>query len=356
MNPENIVSLIKKYQEGKCTPEEEEVLLYWFNAIQFGQGSGSERTPDLPAKERMWEAIHKHRKASEERLKLPVSRWWQSRWMRVAYAGILVLFAAGMYFFDEVLPQTAPSEASTPAIAKGWQSVENDGLAACAVLLNDGSKVTLKPGARLSHPALFDPEVRMVRLEGDGTFDVSSNPRQPFFVYSGGICTKVLGTSFTITNGNDGSIEVAVHSGRVLVEKAGGRGRSPGNSLNEVLLTPNKKVVFFEADESFVLGLVDKPQLLRNPGNLYTTTDAFDFDEVLLGDVLKRIENAYGVEIHLENPYAADCPVTANLNDDNMYDKLDVIAAILNFSLEIQGDQIYLKGDGCKNGVRPDLP
>lgn len=348
MDLRSISQLIEKYSAGKCTPEEKEILYYWFNAINYEPADHEESLADPSVKKRIWEAVLRQRKdASEKEPGIPVFRWWQSAWFRLACAAVLLLLAAGGYLSNRQVFED-PVRALSAEDQHGWLSFRNDTGEPATLLLEDSSRITLEPGALLAYPSSFDPSRRLVRLEGTGTFDITPDPGRPFLVYSRDICTKVLGTSFTITNETDGSIEVAVHSGKVSVEKTAGHKQT---RPEKVVLTPNRKVVFYERDEAFTVALVDKPQLLPEFSAVNREESVFAFDETPLAEVLKTIDKAYGVPIHLENPGIADCPVTANLNDDNLYSKLEVIAAILNLTTEVRGDQIYLKGDGCKSDL-----
>ncbi len=348
MDLRSISKLIEKYKEGKCTPEEKEILYYWFDAINYEPASNDEGLSDPSVKKRIWEAVLRQRRGtSEKERNIPVAGWWQSTWFRLACASILLLLAVGGYLSNRTVFEE-PIRALSSEEQQGWLSFRNETEEPATLLLEDSSRITLEPGGLLTYPSSFDSSKRLVRLEGTGTFDITPDPGRPFLVYSKDICTKVLGTSFTITNETDGSIEVAVHSGKVSVEKTANYKQT---RPEKVVLTPNRKVVFYQRDETFTVALVDRPQLLPEFSAIHREDDVFVFDETPLAEVLKKIDKAYGVPIHLENPGIADCPVTANLNDDNLYSKLEVIAAILNLTTEVRGDQVYLKGDGCKGDL-----
>ena len=82
------------------------------------------------------------------------------------------------------------------------------------VQLPDGSKVTLSKDSRLSYGKKFDGNKREVFLSGEAFFEVAKNPARPFLVYSNGLITKVLGTSFKITAfEQDTRVVVAVKTG-----------------------------------------------------------------------------------------------------------------------------------------------
>ena len=66
------------------------------------------------------------------------------------------------------------------------------------ITLSDGSSVLLQPNSKLSYPKIFTGNERKVYLSGEGFFEISKNPKKPFFVYANEIVTKVVGTSFRV--------------------------------------------------------------------------------------------------------------------------------------------------------------
>jgi transmembrane sensor len=86
------------------------------------------------------------------------------------------------------------------------------------VLLQDGSSVVLQPGGRLSYSEGANRKRREVTLTGKAFFEIVKNKQKPFLVYSYGLATKVLGTSFTIDASSESKdIKVEVRTGTVSV-------------------------------------------------------------------------------------------------------------------------------------------
>ena len=85
----------------------------------------------------------------------------------------------------------------------------------------DGSTVLLRPNS-----SLFELGEHRLRLEGDGFFDVTSNPARVFSVETAGGLIEVLGTRFSVTARNEdtrvfleeGSVRFSAGQGRVLLE------------------------------------------------------------------------------------------------------------------------------------------
>lgn len=85
----------------------------------------------------------------------------------------------------------------------------------------DGSSVLLRP-----HSSLYQLGAHTLRLEGDGFFDVTTNPDRIFSVETAGGLIEVLGTRFSVTARNEdtrvfleeGRVRFSAGQGKVLLE------------------------------------------------------------------------------------------------------------------------------------------
>ncbi|MGB5990203.1 MAG: FecR domain-containing protein [Marinifilaceae bacterium] len=85
------------------------------------------------------------------------------------------------------------------------------------LVLSDGTKVWLNSKSSLKFPVVFGEEVRMVFLEGEAFFEVTSDKNRPFIVNSKNVKTRVFGTSFNVSSyGN--SVLTTLLEGSVLIE------------------------------------------------------------------------------------------------------------------------------------------
>jgi transmembrane sensor len=64
--------------------------------------------------------------------------------------------------------------------------------------LADGTRVWLNASSRLSFPSFFTGNQRLVELEGEAYFEVAQNKSQPFVVKAKGTNVEVLGTAFNM--------------------------------------------------------------------------------------------------------------------------------------------------------------
>jgi ferric-dicitrate binding protein FerR (iron transport regulator) len=104
---------------------------------------------------------------------------------------------------------TLATHGSTYTTAKGQRAT---------ITLPDGSTVVLNVASRLEVPADYASGNRALRLTGEALFSIVPNARRAVTVTSGGVTTRVLGTSFVVRHyPDDTATVVAVQNGKVAV-------------------------------------------------------------------------------------------------------------------------------------------
>ncbi|MER0439578.1 FecR family protein [Emticicia sp. W12TSBA100-4] len=223
----------------------------------------------------------------------------------------------------------------------GWAKYENVSAKELKITLPDGSVVVMKPKTQLSYNQ-SDTKFREVNLIGEAFFDVMHDATRPFLIYTGKMTTKVLGTSFSVkAYPSMKKSEVSVVSGKVTVFEKDAEDKQN----NGVILTPNLKVTFFDEEEHFVTGLVEKPEVLTtiNKENL-----SFNFQDAPLNEVLTALEKAYGIEMVLERESLGKCTLNGDLTEMPLFTKLDIITRSLNATYQVKGTSILVSGAGCE--------
>ncbi|KAA0988906.1 FecR family protein [Dyadobacter aurulentus] len=214
------------------------------------------------------------------------------------------------------------------------------------IYLPDSSTVLLFPASKMSYPTTYGNQIRNIYLSGKADFDVRKNPERPFLVYANEIITKVLGTSFQVSAfEKDADIVVKVQSGQVSVyqEKEYVTSDQQHSEKAGVLLLPNQQVVFKRTGEQFNKAIVENPVLLPA-----TPAGAFVYDETPVLQVLKEIEVAYGVDIVYSDELLQSCELTANLSEEPLRGKLDILCRSIGATYEIVDAQIIITSKGCK--------
>lgn len=203
------------------------------------------------------------------------------------------------------------------------------------VLLPDGSTVMLNDNSELKFTYASDR--REVELNGEAYFDVAFDHRKPFYVRTGKLLTKVLGTSFSIrAYRSQKEYQVAVTRGRVQVS-------DDTNSRSYGVLTPDEQLAVNPQTEAVVKTASKKPSMLSWRDTFFILND------VSLEKAGKLIYERYRVNIKFKNPALAKCEVHAKFfHDEKIETVLDVITSALNLTYvtEENGD-VVIDGDAC---------
>ncbi|MCE6991024.1 FecR family protein [Dyadobacter sp. CY323] len=215
--------------------------------------------------------------------------------------------------------------------------------------MEDGSKITIAPAGRLRYPKKPNADKREVYLEGEAFFDIAKDPGHPFFVYSNGLITKVLGTSFSIEAYYDSNeVTVEVKTGRVAVfaeSDPAVKEKISGTGLQGVVLRPNQKIIYSRDEVRMVKTLVEQPEMVVAKA----LTPQFEFEDTPASDVFDKVGKAYGIDILYDENLLKDCPLTATLDNQTLHEKLSIICKAVEASYEILDGQIVIYSKGCKN-------
>ena len=269
--------------------------------------------------------------------------------MRFSVAAAVLVMAVCSYLFYKSTT-TAKQDENLVAYGKSVIIEENNTPVNKLIKLEDGTMVSLSPKSSFYYPLHFTNSKREVALKGTAFFEVSKNPEKPFFVYANNVVTKVLGTSFTIkTNPNTKEVSVSVHTGRVQVFEKNSASQSAFNdkvlTSNGVIITGNQEAIYSNKNNDFQTTLVPVPLPISN---VKAKVKGFDFERANLPDVIAQIQQVYGVEIVLENENFNKCIFSGELNEENLFEKLDIICTAINASYEVSGTKVLIKGKGCK--------
>jgi transmembrane sensor len=275
------------------------------------------------------------------------SRWAASRWAASRWAaGILLTLAIGwvaVTTFDSK-PQAGETSFLQESPGKEVMSeVVNREIIPMTVSLDDGSTVVLQKDSKLSFSKPFGMSGRKVFLSGEAFFDVARDSLRPFTVYSGEIVTEVLGTSFSVRAfEKDNEVEVNVKTGKVSVFRQDAVTEArPRESA--IVLVPNQKVVFSRKDEHFDKRLVEKPLPIRELSEYPRQR----FEDISVPDLLKLLEDRYGVQFVYDRALLERCVITTTLNDEPMFDNLEVICRTIGASYREEDARIVIESDGC---------
>ncbi len=334
MKQEDVLALLKRYEENTCTKAEKKLLLQWL----AGQAERDEP---------VWQS-EEERMAVREMLYHRLDRtlftpaWYRRKAVLrpVAAACLLCLFSALAWLYagrqsTDQYEQFYTSEAVDPGssaalltladgstirldeadngllsnkngvmikkmdngelvyevdksipldkdgnVAKNTISIPRGGK--YQLTLPDGSKVWLNSGSTLVYPAVFVGKTRTVTLTGEAYFEVAHNREQPFIVQALDNEIEVTGTHFNISAYNDQQqVKTTLVEGGVIVSK----------NKTRLVLTPGQQAISsFESDEIEKLN-VDPFYALA------WTKGYFVFEDQDIKTIMNDIARWYNVDI-----------------------------------------------------------
>jgi len=251
MDNQNAESLLKKYNEGKCSDQEKAIVETWFLMETKNIENQLPEPEHQEVKEKIWLAVMAKNSERIRSIRL---------WPRIAVAAAIatVVFGASLFYYNQskVTNQTsqtavkadiAPGKVgATLTLANGKQirlsdaangeiakeagisiSKTADGQVVYEVKANDTdpnkintlttargetyiltlpdqTKVWLNAASSLTYTAaLMERGVRRVKLAGEAYFQVAKDKAHPFIVESRGQQVEVLGTHFNINSYED---------------------------------------------------------------------------------------------------------------------------------------------------------
>ena len=218
--------------------------------------------------------------------------------------------------------------------------ISNDRPADYKVKLPDGSEITLSKGSRISYSRhLTTDSTRNVFLKGDGFFQVVKDSKHPFLVYTGGLVTRVVGTSFKISSSGT-NVSVAVKTGKVAVYRME---ESENDHKQNLLLTPNQKAEYLAERNLISKKLVENPVVLQGQEEILN----FDFVEVPASEIFDSLEKAYGIHIRHDAEAFNNCNITIPFREEPFFTKLDIICRTIEAKYEVVGNDVIISGKGC---------
>ncbi len=110
------------------------------------------------------------------------------------------------------------------------------------ITLPDGSKAWINAGSKLSYMGDFNKSDRVVNLEGEGYFTVTSNKAKPFIVQTAHLRVKAFGTVFNVkAYPDEKTVETTLVEGIVEIE-AGSKTRS--GEAYSYTLRPKQNIIY----------------------------------------------------------------------------------------------------------------
>ncbi len=349
--------LIDRFLRNECTAiEKEQVLKYldehpeeldaFFPVDECFEADNQSVSSD--ATERMLSKVHLHIQKKNTVISL---------YRRMIAAACILLVCGAAWFWvskeNNRSSKTVAAVATPASLNDHLQRRFNTTDKVIAVSMADGSVIELQPASSISYPESFGKNnERTVYLTGEATFKVAKDKTKPFTVYTGGISTTALGTSFNIRYYDEKDItSVELFTGKVVIKPAG----TTEQSLDEdVYLVPGQQLIYNRKTRHAQVQLIPKKDANAQQNKLvsarkkYTGTVAkptwYMFNGQTLEQVLDQLSVYYNTDIEYVPAEIADKYFTAKFDTTDSLDQILHDIAVLN--------QLYLKKEEGKYTIR----
>lgn len=214
----------------------------------------------------------------------------------------------------------------TDHVAYATLHVPNGGL--YNVMLPDGSKVILNSGSSLSYPIRFDDSIRLVKLIGEGYFEVAKDIKHPFKVETTDRqLVTVLGTHFNLKSYQGELSETTLLEGKVAL--------SSDQTNATVILKPGQQSTFDK--HTFKTQHVHAEEAVAWSRNLFV------FNHMTLREIFKNLERWYDVEFSYPSSLSNKAFMMEIPKDRKLSEILEAISTFEKVTFKIEGRRITVK-------------
>ncbi|KGE14467.1 FecR family protein [Sphingobacterium deserti] len=319
--------IFKAYLREELHPEEKQIIENWFDQ-DYADKRRLEQIDESMGKSAFREILAKTAPAP---VTLPKAVSPIKAVMKYAAAAIILLGAVSIYLYEQKdrsvhLTNTIPQLAiEDTLITQPGQRVK--------VTLPDSTTIYVHGNTKIRYAAQLNTAAeRKVYLDqGEAFFDVTHRKEQPFVVYTAAGKNKVLGTSFNIKlEGGDRSYHLSVNTGAV--EFTSGR----DSSIRQIIRKGNHLI--FHPEQQLLS--VEKGEV----GNFSSWKDnIFILNGDNWHDVKQKLENWFGVQVHVPRHLANTQFFTATFEEATLKKVLKGLQQINTFTYKIDGKEVYIE-------------
>ncbi|MBC9930282.1 FecR family protein [Chitinophaga qingshengii] len=310
MNTETFREIVDKYLQGTATASEKKIVEAWLQARP--EDNEPLQHPNKQAiHAALWQSFTQRTDWSSGTSLLKFHSW-------MGYAAAAaVLLCCSIWSYNASLKQPSPAVQTITALMGAAKTIQ----------LPDSSIAHLFPGTTLTIPDNFNTQERAIILSGRAFFEVKSNPGKPFYVQSGKLYTRVLGTSFEVTAPDSLHTTVTVSTGKVNVQY-------DGRPLADLL--PGKRLRHNVQQNNFVIDEVNAPLLCE------WWKHGMVFNQAPFEEVVQSISDWYNVPITVSATKWQQERVTIRIKDRSLTEALSLLSATIGFQYKKENNRIII--------------
>ena len=318
--------LLRKYLSGNCSDGEKALVEEWLkqspdNQIvyddykQLWNYTAIDNTNSVVDVDKGWEELNRRIRVAES---ISIDILDRKHILRKRFIYILTRVAAvflvafGLFYIFNSINSQKPESINYVAAEIPEQALQ----------LEDGSKVYMNKGAKITYPESFTSNNRKISFEGQAFFEVAHNPDKPFIISSGELEIEVMGTSFSFCTCTEGN-EMVLHleSGKVRFSSI-----NTGNRIvkEQLILMPGQMGIYSKEN-----GTICRSEF-ENQNYLAWKTGVLEFKKTPLPEVFDVLERTYKLRI-ISDKSIEDLSLTAcfdNETPESIFESLHTIFGI----------------------------
>lgn len=326
---EKALTLLQKFKDGLCTPEESDRIKNWYDSFDDLPHELDDKDAQQAADEAAYRALIQLFWESDLQQKNQTRSGFVYNLLRIAAC---LIVGCTIYFIISHLKK--PQPASITYTSYSTQKGERK-----EIQLPDQSVVTLNAASTIQIASDFGIKDRKVLLQGEAFFQVSKDKTRPFIIKTGKIQTRVVGTSFDIdAYPDENSITVAVNTGKVQVEKE----EATGNKLIGRDLTHNHLLIYNLKTDTYRHIQADADLL-----NAWRTNKLV-FNQASITHIAHVLERSYNIHIVVTGKPQGVNLYTVIFDNYSLDKLLPLLSELSGVTYELKNNQLILNTQNCR--------
>ena len=354
-------STIIRFLSGQASNEEAQEILKWKNSseenrkafreieIAFNASEILMNPENFDTSEALTNVLSKLKKNK-------VIFLFQNRLKQFMGYAATALIAIGLTWF--VQSNYFKEQRSAQVTEALYQSVETPAGANSLVTLEDGTKIWLNAKSKLSYPTHFQNNKRVVKLVGEGYFDVAKEKSRPFEVETSDLNIQVLGTVFNLkAYPEEGLIETTLIEGKISLNKI--LGSEEEQELYS--LKPNQQAIFIKKEgvlleddmQAANISLTEADKRLKEKLIINNITDAnaiiawkdgkMIFQNETFESIAVKLERRYNAKIKFQDEKVKNYRFSGVFDEISIDQALKALQFVSAFHYKIEKDNIIIK-------------
>ena len=342
--PKEVQDAIQKVNSGISTPEDRAIITDWYNSFDDSSAVVDAATDEEEIKRRILQAINKRKSAK------PLRRALYFRIAAAASALLVMGYLAFRLYPDQPADLSIQAgvhinstmEAFLDSTAfdnlSAYQKNRSEQLLTLSTakgqlykfVLNDGTKIWLNAGSKLTIMPAFNEQTRTVKLVGEAYFEVARNEKVPFEVISDNQTIRVLGTKFNVKAYHDEANVTHLYEGKIALN----------TPVQSEIVLPGQAVI----NE---LGRLEAKQEDQSISKEWTSS-IFSFSNQNMTDILTNLSRFYNVQLDYQSTVPDKLFTGKIQRNSSLSDVLDMLSAVSGGSFKIKDRTVSIEFKNSK--------